>query len=233
MSYYSILPSQRVGNSSNSFTGQNPDPMRPRQLPNGGFRVRDVNPDELSSNQLEGILDENGQYVQRARSAGLAQANSRGLLNSSMSAGAAHGAAIDAAMPMAMQQAQAFTNVGDRNMAAENDYLLALGGWNNARDINRANNATSVEINSSNNDERRRQFDQEFAEGQRRYDIDWDRERESMANARNNYIASGIMNTVFSDPSVWRDGPGAMGLANYYAQNFSDLWSGIFNQSNP
>ena len=72
MIYYSILPSQRVG-TGRSFTGQNPDPMRPKQLPNGGFRTRDVNPDELSSNQLETILDENGQYVQRARNAGVAE----------------------------------------------------------------------------------------------------------------------------------------------------------------
>ena len=232
MSYYSILPSQRVG-TGRSFTGQNPDPMRPKQLPNGGFRTRDVNPDELSSNQLETILDENGQYVQRARNAGVAQANSRGLLNSSMAAGAAHGAAIDAAMPMAMQQAAAYTNVGDRNMDAENRYLIEQGGWNNALALNRADNASRMELARMQAERDKDRFDQEFAESQRRYDIDWDRERESMANARNNYIASGIMNTVFSDPSVWRDGPGAMGLANYYAQNFSDLWSGIFNQSNP
>ena len=233
MSYYSILPSQRVGNSNQSFTGQNPDPMRPLQLPQGGFRTRDVNPDELSSNQMNSILDENGGYIQRARNAGLAQASARGLLNSSMSAGAAQGAAIDAAMPMAMQQAGAYTNVGDRNMDAENNYLLAQGGWNNALALNRANNSTSLNIAGMDNAERQRQFDTTFGEGQRRYDIDWDREQQAAQtanqNARNNYIASGIMGTVFSDQSVWRDGPGAMGLANYYAQNFGSMWDNLFN----
>ena len=247
MSYYNISPSNRVG--SNSVTGQNaqnPDPMRPLMTP-GGFRTRDVDPNELSSNQLNAITDENGAYIQRARNAGLAQANSRGLLNSSMAAGAAQGAAIDAAMPMAMQQAGAYTNVGDRNMAAENDYLLAQGGWNNARDLNTANNSTSMSIAGMNNEENRRQFDlgqaentrrydQGFGEDARRYDTDWTRQQERDAtqntNARNNFIASGIMNTVFSDPSLWRDGQGAMGFANFYGQNFGDLWNSI-NGANP
>ena len=234
MSYYSILPSQRAGYTGVSFSGQNPDPMRPLQTPDGGFRTRDVNPDELSSNQLNAITDENGAYIQRARNAGLAQANSRGLLNSSMAAGAAHGAAIDAAMTLAMQQAGAYTNVGDRNMDAENAYLLRRGDWNNALALNRGDNNTSLQIAGMNTEENRRQFDTSFGEGQRRYDIDWDREQQATEtanrNARNNYTASTIMNTVFSDPSIWRDGPGAIGLAQYYGSNFGSVWDSIFNQ---
>lgn len=244
MSYYTIKPSNRVGNASQSMygQGQNPDPMRPLMQPEGGFRTRDVNPNELSSNQLNQITDENGAYIQRARNSGLAQANSRGLTNSSMAAGAAQGAAIDAAMPMAMQQAGAYTNVGDRNMAAENDYLLAQGGWNNASQIAQNSNATSLNIAGMNNEENRRQFDlgqaentrrydQGFGEDARRYDTDWTRQQERDAtqnrNARNNFIASGIMNTVLSDPSLWRDGQGAMGFANFYGQNFGDLCDSI------
>lgn len=233
MSYYSILPSQRAGYTGVSFSGQNPDPMRPLQTPDGGFRTRDVNPDELSSNQLNDIVDENGQYIQGARSRAAAEWAGRGGLNTTMAAGAAQRAAIDAAMPMAMQQAGAYTNVGDRNMDAENAYLLRRGDWNNALALNRGDNNTSLQIAGMNTEENRRQFDTSFGEGQRRYDIDWDREREGMTNARNNYIASGIMSTVFSDPSVWRDGPGAMGLANYYAQNFGQLWGSLFDQPNP
>lgn len=233
MSYYNINPSNRVGNPSHNYTGQNaqnPDPMRPL-MTTGGFRTRDVNPNELSSNQLNNILDENGAYIQRARDRGTATANSRGLLNSSMAAGAAQGAAIDAAMPLAMQQAGAYTNVGDRNMDAENTYLLKEGDWKNARDINREGNNTSLEIARLNNDARRYEFDTSFDEGRRRYDEDWTRQQERDAtqntNARNNYVFSGLVNTIFSDPSLWRDGPGAMGFANYYGSNFLDLWNTI------
>ena len=253
MSYYSILPSQRVGNSSGSLFGQNaqnPDPMRPLLTPEGGFRTRDVNPNELASNQLNQITDENGDYIRRARNAGLARANSRGMTNSSMSAGAAQAAAIDAAMPMAMQQAGAYTNVGDRNMAAENDYLLAQGGWNNAQDIAQMNNGTSLTIAEMNNEENQRQFDegtrrynqntaedtrrydQQFGEDSRRYDVDYQRQQEMQDRTntmnRNNFIQSGIFNTIFSDPSIWRDPQGAMGFANYYGSNFSTLWDSIF-----
>jgi hypothetical protein len=244
VSYYNIARSNRVGNSNQSFTGQNPDPMRPLLMPNGGFRTRDVDPNELSSNQLNQITDENGAYIQRARNAGLAQANSRGLLNSSMAAGAAQGAAIDAAMPLAMQQAGAYTNVNDGNMDAENTYLLREGDWRNARDLNRANNTTSLSIAGMDNDERQRQFDegtrrydQEYGEGLRRYDEDYRREQETQDRTntmnRNNFIQSGIFNTVFSNPSIWRDPEAAMGFANYYGTNFGGLWDSIFGGSTP
>jgi hypothetical protein len=107
-------------------------------------------------------------------------------------------------MPLAMQQAGAYTNVGDRNMDAENAYLLRRGDWNNALALNRGDNNTSLQIAGMNTEENRRQFDTSFGEGQRRYDIDWDREQQATEtanrNARNNYTASTIMNTVFLRP---------------------------------
>ena len=249
MSYYSILPSQRVGNSSGSLFGQNaqnPDPMRPLLTPEGGFRTRDVNPNELSGNQLDNLLAEDSDYIQRARARSAAEWSARGGLNTTMAAGAGQAAAIDAATPFAMQQAGAYTNVGDRNMAAENDYLLAQGGWNNAQDIAQMNNGTSLTIAGMNNEENQRQFDegtrrynqntaedtrrydQQFGEDSRRYDVDYQRQQEMQDRTntmnRNNFIQSGIFNTVFSDPSIWRDPQGAMGFANYYGSNFSRLW---------
>lgn len=241
MSYYSILPSNRVGSGSTaSFGGQNPDPMRPKQIPGGGFRTRDVSQDELSSNQLASILDQNGLLMQRARGQGMAQANSRGLLNSSLAAGAAQGAMIDAATPYAMQQAGAYTNVGDRNMDAENTYLLQEGDHANAQTIAGMNLSASQEAAALARDENRRQFDLEMAaneraraEDMRRYDVDYQRERDMLAETdlrnRNNFISSGIFNTVMSNPSLWRDSVGSMGFANLYATQFSDLWDSIFS----
>lgn len=233
MSYYSILPSQRVGYTGVGFSGQNPDPMRPLQTPEGGFRTRDLDPNELSSTRLNAITAQDSDLMRRADARGRAFANSRGLANSSMAAGAAQGAVIDAATPLAMQEAGAYTNIGDSNMDAENTYLLRRGDWNNALALNRGDNNTSLEIAGMNAEENRRQFDTSFGEGQRRYDIDWDREQQATetanTNARNNYTASTIMNTVFSDPSIWRDGPGAIGLAQYYGSNFGSVWDSIFN----
>jgi len=253
MSYYSILPSQRAGNSSGSMFGQNaqnPDPMRPLLTPEGGFRTRDLDPNELSSTRVNAITAQDSPLMRRADARGRAFANSRGLSNSSMAAGAAQGAVIDAATPLAMQEAGAYTNVGDRNMSAENDYLLAQGGWNNAQDIAQMNNGTSLTIAGMNNEENQRQFDegtrrydqntaedtrrydQQFGEDSRRYDVDYQRQQEMQDRTnrmnRNNFITSGIFNTIFSDPTIWRDPQGAMGFANYYGTNFGTLWDSIF-----
>lgn len=63
-------------------------------------------------NRLEGILASDSPLMQRAQTEGMQYANSRGLLNSTMAAGAAQGAMIDRAMPIAQQDAQF---VGDLN----------------------------------------------------------------------------------------------------------------------
>ncbi|WP_043530480.1 hypothetical protein [Litchfieldella xinjiangensis] len=57
--------------------------------------------------QLNSMLSSNSPLMKRAETKGKQYANSRGLLNSSMGAGAAQGAMIDAAMPAAQQDAAA------------------------------------------------------------------------------------------------------------------------------
>ena len=61
--------------------------------------------DASVANQLAGLLSSNSPYMKAAREAGLRQANSRGLLNSSIAAGNAEAAAIAAAAPIAGQDA--------------------------------------------------------------------------------------------------------------------------------
>ena len=56
--------------------------------------------------QMDDLLKSDSPYMQQAATAGKQMAGSRGLLNSSMAAGAAQGAAISAAMPIAAQDAQ-------------------------------------------------------------------------------------------------------------------------------
>lgn len=253
MSYYSILPSQRVGNAAGTvgFSGQNPDPMRPLQRPGGGFRTRDLNPDELAANQVAQITAAGGPLMQRAAGLGLARANQRGLTNSSLSSQAAQAAVLDAATPLALQGAAANTNVLDANMGAENTYLLEEGGWNTSRDI-AAMNAAVAEGNTLADrenaalarEENRRQFDLEMAanerareESMRRYDVDYQREQEQAAandlRNRNNFLGSSIANTIFGNESLWRDPAGSMGFANYYTQNFGDLWDRLFGGGAP
>jgi hypothetical protein len=61
------------------------------------------NPADMANQFMNTITGSNSPYIQQARRQALAQANSRGLLNGSIAAGAGQAAAIDAAMPMFQQ----------------------------------------------------------------------------------------------------------------------------------
>ncbi|MCP3683291.1 MAG: hypothetical protein GY861_11435, partial [bacterium] len=58
--------------------------------------------------QMESLMDKNSPYLQQAAKAGERTAQARGLLSSSMAAGAAQGAAMDRALPIAQQDAQTY-----------------------------------------------------------------------------------------------------------------------------
>ena len=81
----------------------------------------------LANQIMTGIVGDNSPYIQQARQQALAQANSRGVLNSSISAGAGQGAAINAAMPM-FQQAYNLAGQREQNdfTAGQNDLDRAM-----------------------------------------------------------------------------------------------------------
>ena len=60
---------------------------------------------ELTSDRLTKMLSSDNPYMKQAKTAGTQMAAQRGLLNSSMAAGASQGAAIQAAAPIAQQDA--------------------------------------------------------------------------------------------------------------------------------
>ncbi len=97
-----------------------------------------VRENELTSHHLQKLLDENSDYVKRGRTEGKQYAQSRGILNTTMGAGAAHGAAIDRAAPIAMNDA------GTYNQRA----LAHIDAENTARRTN-ATNKTNVSIRNA------------------------------------------------------------------------------------
>lgn len=78
----------------------------------GSGQVYEVTGNELVSNQLNNLISKNNPYIQRARAGAMNTANSRGLLNSSIAAGSGEAAAIDAALPIAQQDASTYANRG-------------------------------------------------------------------------------------------------------------------------
>lgn len=82
--------------------------------------TRDVQGNELSGNQLNALIQGDSQYIRNARLSAREAAADRGMLMSSVAAGASQRAAIDAAQPFAMQQADAYGRAASENMAARN-----------------------------------------------------------------------------------------------------------------
>lgn len=70
--------------------------------------------------RMEGLLSSDSAYMQRAEAKGLALANKRGLLNTSMAVEAAQAASIDAALPIAQQDADVYLRQQLENQAAVN-----------------------------------------------------------------------------------------------------------------
>lgn len=85
-----------------------------------GAVTRTVQANELSGNQLNDLIRGNSQYIQNARLSANEQSAERGMLMSSIAAGASQRAAIDAAQPFAMQQADAYGRAASENMQAQN-----------------------------------------------------------------------------------------------------------------
>jgi hypothetical protein len=71
--------------------------------------------------QVNDIIDQNSPLMQRAADRANMQANSRGLLNSSMAVGAAQGAVMDAATPIAQADAASVNNINQVNTASLNN----------------------------------------------------------------------------------------------------------------
>lgn len=117
--------------SAYSDIGNTPDPMvQPRYnaeevstalqgiQPASGLDYVDENKSTVSG-QLTSLLDSESPYIQQARLAGKEQAASRGMLNSSMAAGASQREAIKGALPIATQDAQTFAQAQGRQQAAD------------------------------------------------------------------------------------------------------------------
>lgn len=77
-----------------------------------------VDANQTVQGQMDGLLAKNSPLMQRAETRANQESVRRGLLNSSMAVGAAQGAVIDAAMPMAQQDAGTYAESARSNAAA-------------------------------------------------------------------------------------------------------------------
>jgi hypothetical protein len=95
------------------------------------FKVSD---DALVENRLTGLLSKDSDYLKRAKANGVKLANRRGLLNSSIASGASTAAAIDAALPIAQQDAGTFAQSDlSKQTFLNNRAITDQTAYNNSR----------------------------------------------------------------------------------------------------
>lgn len=90
--------------------------------------TRQVKDNELVRHQLNELTASDSRYIQQARDHAMSAASGRGMMLSSMAAGNAQRAAIDAALPIAQQDASTYLTTSRDNMAAINADRLADQG---------------------------------------------------------------------------------------------------------
>lgn len=87
---------------------------------------------ETVSGQLDSLLKNDSPYLQQAKAGATQTANQRGLVNSSMAAGAGQAAAIGAALPVATSDASVYGTASRDNQSAANTALNFGANANNS-----------------------------------------------------------------------------------------------------
>lgn len=114
-------------NSSTPITTSNAAPSTYKGLASTSTQLGEptkwnVTPEQTSQGQLSGILASGSPLMTQAKTQGLQTANQRGLLNSSIAAGAAQGAMIERATPLATQDASTNAAAAQANQNAANAF---------------------------------------------------------------------------------------------------------------
>ena len=104
--------------------------------------MRQVTPNELVANQLQSLLGRDSAYLTNARRRGAEFAGSRGNINSSIAAGASERAALEAALPIAQQDAATYEGANRQNADSlfgirDAQVQARLQDWMASQDFNR------------------------------------------------------------------------------------------------
>lgn len=98
--------------------------------------------------QLHSILGSGSPYLEQARAGARDAANARGLINTSIAAGAGESAAINAALPIAQSDASTYNSVSAANQQAKNTASALNAGAENTANLNTAQAANTSELNT-------------------------------------------------------------------------------------
>jgi hypothetical protein len=119
-------PNTGVAYTGNIATAKNQDwGAQVKAADVGTNEMRDITKEETVAGQLEGLIAADSPYMQSARSSGLQTANERGLMNSWLAAQLSEKSALDAAAPIAAQDASTYAASGLSAQNANQDLRQA------------------------------------------------------------------------------------------------------------
>jgi hypothetical protein len=101
-----------------------PAPESSSTAPSYVAQTREVQDNDLAQHQLNRILSKDSPLIQLSKTQGMQYGNSRGLLNSSIAAGASQNAMIQNAAPIATNDANTYFNQGRANQDSTNQFRL-------------------------------------------------------------------------------------------------------------
>jgi hypothetical protein len=110
--------------------------------------TRQLDTNELTSTNVNKIIGQDSPLMQQAQTRALEQMNGRGLLNSSLAVGAAQGAVIDRATPIAQADATAQSNVLNTNQ--QNQQQVNITNAGNIQSTNQLNATEQNKLSSFN-----------------------------------------------------------------------------------
>lgn len=213
-----------------------------------GTALGTLTSNELTSNDLTGLLDSNSPYIQQARQQATNAANSRGSLNSSIAAGNAQGAAIQAGLPIAQADATAAQNLQATNLNNLSKTQTANIGANATMTAaGMAAGASMYDTRENNEGALLRQTDQNAFQGEQNelafensykqnMDLDQFNLGASLLTGQQSfYNQAGI--AAMQDPAIMGD-PTAFGgylqfLSNPFSNSINNIFSSIFGSNTP
>jgi hypothetical protein len=192
-----------------------------------------VQPNELTSNNLNDLIGSNSRYIDQARRGAMASAAARGLGNSAYAGGNAEGAAIRSALPIAEADAQAYGTAAGQNEDALNNVLMANN--QNSTSIRQSQIAAGASRYGSDRSYQASRYAQDQESQRQREGQDFQQSFAQNQAAMQNYyngqewqrnlygnILQGAYGTMFSNPDYFNDPGAAMG----FVQGFGDYASG-------
>ncbi len=152
--FLSMGPATVSGGATSGYISQSLAPSRPSGSTGSGNRpveeytptLQEVDATQTTEGLLNSLLSEDSVYIQRARDRAAISAKERGLQNTTMAAGAGEAAAIDAALPIAAQDAQIYQNQSLANQGYSNQSSMFNAEAYNTRTLQEMQNATAISV---------------------------------------------------------------------------------------